>query len=124
MEMRIHHDVACKTAMGSSSFLCRLLARKEGAAMARFPGLAKNCLPLRFSLTIVLIAGTVLQSAGAGVCASAPTRVVIGYPSPSPRVSPLWMAQDLDFFGKYGLTAQIVLVRNNQMLTAGLVSGV
>src|SRR5262249_61792459 len=30
---------------------------------------------------------------------------------------------DLDFFGKYGLTAQLVLVRNNQMLTAGLAAG-
>jgi ABC-type nitrate/sulfonate/bicarbonate transport system substrate-binding protein len=29
----------------------------------------------------------------------------------------------LDFFGKYGLTAQMVLVRNNQMLTAGLAAG-
>jgi ABC-type nitrate/sulfonate/bicarbonate transport system substrate-binding protein len=29
----------------------------------------------------------------------------------------------MDFFGKYGLTAQVVLVRNNQMLTAGLGSG-
>ena len=51
------------------------------------------------------------------------TKVVIGYPSPTPRVAPLWIAQDLDFFGKYGLTAQLVLVRNNQMLTAGLAAG-
>ncbi len=51
------------------------------------------------------------------------TRVVIAYPSPSPRVAPLWLAQDLDFFGKYSLAAQIVLVRNNQMLAAGLAAG-
>jgi ABC-type nitrate/sulfonate/bicarbonate transport system substrate-binding protein len=38
-------------------------------------------------------------------------------------VAPLWVAQDLDFFGKYGLRAQVVLVRNNQMLTAGMVGG-
>jgi ABC-type nitrate/sulfonate/bicarbonate transport system substrate-binding protein len=49
--------------------------------------------------------------------------VTIAYPSPSPRVAPLWIAQDLDFFGKYGIRAQIVLVRNNQMLTAGLAAG-
>jgi len=29
----------------------------------------------------------------------------------------------LDFFGKYGLAPQVVLVRNNQMLTAGLAAG-
>ncbi|HUK41839.1 MAG TPA: ABC transporter substrate-binding protein, partial [Candidatus Acidoferrales bacterium] len=49
--------------------------------------------------------------------------MTIAYPSPTPRVAPLWIAQDLDFFGRYGLTAQVVLVRNNQMLTAGLASG-
>ena len=91
--------------------------------MARFPGLAKSYLPLRFCLALVLSAGAVLQNAGACLGASAPTRVVIGYPSPTPRVAPLWIAQDLNFFGKYGLTEQIVLVRNNQMLTAGIVSG-
>ncbi len=55
--------------------------------------------------------------------ATTPVRVTIAYPSPSPRVAPLWVAQDLDFFGKYGLRAQVVLVRNNQMLTAGLAAG-
>ena len=55
--------------------------------------------------------------------AAAPTRVTLAYPSPSPRVAPLWVAQDLDFFGKYGIRPQIVLVRNNQMLSAGLISG-
>ena len=59
----------------------------------------------------------------AAQCATAPNRVVIAYPSPTPRVAPLWLAQDLDFFGKYNLAAQIVLVRNNQMLAAGLAAG-
>lgn len=70
-----------------------------------------------------------LALAGVGAIAStihaaaAPVRVAIAYPSPSPRVAPLWLAQDLDFFGKYGLRGQSVLVRNNQMLTAGFASG-
>jgi ABC-type nitrate/sulfonate/bicarbonate transport system substrate-binding protein len=55
--------------------------------------------------------------------ATAPTRISIAYPSPSPRVAPLWVAQDMDFFGKYGLHAQVVLIRNNQMLTAGFAAG-
>ncbi|HEY1236498.1 MAG TPA: ABC transporter substrate-binding protein [Candidatus Binatia bacterium] len=38
-------------------------------------------------------------------------------------MAPLWLAQDLGFFGKYNLAAQIVLVRNNQMLAAGLGAG-
>ncbi|HYA30988.1 MAG TPA: ABC transporter substrate-binding protein [Acidobacteriota bacterium] len=74
----------------------------------------------RVNLAATLIS---VSAASASVAASAPTRVTIAYPSPSPRVAPLWLAQDLDFFGKYGLRAQIVLVRNNQMLTAGLAAG-
>src|SRR4029434_3752813 len=64
-----------------------------------------------------------LGNPGRAECAGAPTRVVIAYTSPTPRVAPLWLAQDLDFFGKYNLAAQIVLVRNNHMLAAGLAAG-
>ncbi len=70
-----------------------------------------------FAIVSVNAFATTLQAA------AAPTRVAIAYPSPSPRVAPLWLAQDLDFFGKYGLRGQSVLVRNNQMLTAGFASG-
>jgi ABC-type nitrate/sulfonate/bicarbonate transport system substrate-binding protein len=37
--------------------------------------------------------------------------------------APLWIAQDLNFFDKYGLNVQVVLVRNNQMLSAGITAG-
>lgn len=77
--------------------------------------------PLWFAFTLTTAA--VLTNISASHSAIAPTRVTIAYPSPSPRVAPLWVAQDLDFFAKYGLRAQIVLVRNNQMLTAGLAAG-
>src|SRR5438874_10364497 len=91
--------------------------------MARFSTLANCHLSLRFCLVVALITCTVLLPARVTRAAATPTRVVIGFPSPTPRVAPLWIAQDMDFFGKYGLTAQVVLVRNNQMLTAGLGSG-
>jgi ABC-type nitrate/sulfonate/bicarbonate transport system substrate-binding protein len=91
--------------------------------MQRFSTLMKRCFSLRLCLAAALIAYAVLGVTGATHAASALTRVVIGYPSPTPRVSPLWIAQDLDFFGKYGLSAQLVLVRNNQMLAAGLAAG-
>src|SRR5262245_27623257 len=82
-----------------------------------------NC-RLSFCLVAAIVACALLAKAKTSQAASAsPTRVAIGYPSPTPRVAPLWIAQDLDFFGKYGLTAQLVLVRNNQMLTAGLAAG-
>jgi len=91
--------------------------------MARFSSFANSSLSFRRCLATALTACIVLQTTGEIQAASTPTRIVIGYPSPGPRVAPLWIAQDLDFFGKYGLTAQIVLVRNNQMLTAGLAAG-
>jgi hypothetical protein len=91
--------------------------------MARFSPLLKRRLSFRFCLVTALAIHTFLGNASLSQAAPAPTRVVIGYPSPTPRVAPLWIAQDLDLFGKYGLTAQLVLVRNNQMLTAGLAAG-
>src|SRR5262245_28126228 len=78
---------------------------------------------ISFCLVAAIVACALLAKAKTSQAASIPTRVTIGYPSPTPRVAPLWIAQDLDFFGKYGLTPQIVLVRNNQMLTAGLAAG-
>jgi ABC-type nitrate/sulfonate/bicarbonate transport system substrate-binding protein len=91
--------------------------------MARFSTLLNCRLSFRLCLVAVFTAYIIFGSFGASQAASPLTRVVIGYPSPTPRVAPLWIAQDLDFFGKYGLTAQLVLVRNNQMLTAGLAAG-
>lgn len=74
---------------------------------------------LAVALTIASLAAATAFVHGA----AAPTRVTLAYPSPSPRVAPLWIAQDMDFFGKYGIRPQILLVRNNQMLSAGLISG-
>ena len=92
--------------------------------MARFSKSGNYRRSFRFCLVAAVTVYTVTGKVSLTQAASAaPTRVVIGYPSPTPRVAPLWIAQDLDFFGKYGLTAQLVLVRNNQMLTAGLAAG-
>ena len=77
----------------------------------------------RLGITLSIIGAVLIIMPGDGRGAPAPSRVVIAYPSPSPRVAPLWVAQDLDFFGKYGVRPQVVLVRNNQMLSAGLISG-
>jgi ABC-type nitrate/sulfonate/bicarbonate transport system substrate-binding protein len=57
------------------------------------------------TIAVCALLGKVSPSQGASASL---TKVVIGYPSPTPRVAPLWIAQDLDFFGKYGLTAQLV----------------
>src|SRR5437016_1934512 len=98
--------------------------QKGGRFMARFSTLENYRLSFRFCLVVALTLYTVMGKVSPTQAASAaPTRIIIGYPSPGPRVAPLWIAQDLDFFGKYGLAAQLVLVRNNQMLTAGIAAG-
>jgi NitT/TauT family transport system substrate-binding protein len=91
--------------------------------MAHFSTFANCRHSSQVCFVVALVALTFFVTTRISQAASAPARVVIGFPSPTPRVAPLWIAQDLDFFGKYGLNAQIVLVRNNQMLTAGLGSG-
>jgi len=92
--------------------------------MARFP-IRPNRRPF---FPFCVAAGVIICAAVANLrtvqAAAQPTaRIVVAYSSPGPRVSPLWIAQDLDFFGKYGVAAQVVLVRSNQMLTAGLTAG-
>jgi ABC-type nitrate/sulfonate/bicarbonate transport system substrate-binding protein len=91
--------------------------------MLRLATLPNSFISLPLCLVGALIAYAALAQTGDSRAAAAPTQVVIGYPSPTPRVSPLWIAQDLDFFGKYGLSAQVVFVRNNQMLSAGIAAG-
>ncbi len=71
--------------------------------MTRFSTHASRCLSIRLCLVTASIAIAALGKPGAAWCAGAPNR--------------------LDFFGKYNLAAQIVLVRNNQMLAAGLAAG-
>ena len=101
-----------------------IVAESEGGGrMTRFSTDAPCARSIRFWWVTVSVALAFIGTSRTAECASAPNRVVIAYPSPTPRVAPLWLAQDLDFFGKYNLAAQLVLVRNNQMLAAGLGAG-
>ena len=55
--------------------------------------------------------------------AVAPTRLVIGYASTTPRLMPLWMARDQGFFAKYGIESEPVLLRSGATLVTGMASG-
>lgn len=74
------------------------------------------CRSVIFSLTLWLCVET-------ATAASPLTSAVISYPNANPRVAPLWIAQDLDFFNKYGIRGEVVFVRNNQTLIAGIAAG-
>ena len=55
--------------------------------------------------------------------AATPIKLVIGYASTSPRVIPLWTAQEQGFFAKYGIESEPVLVRGGTTLVTGLAAG-
>src|SRR5499433_2610051 len=55
--------------------------------------------------------------------AAAPSRLVIGYASTTPRLMPLWVARDQGFFAKYGIESEPVLFRNGANLVTGMASG-
>ena len=68
--------------------------------------------------TLALIANPINAFAGA-----APSRLVIGYASTTPRLMPLWMARDQGFFAKYGIESEPVLLRSGATLVTGMASG-
>jgi len=64
-----------------------------------------------------------LSSADIGFSAAAPSRLVIGYASISPRVVPLWVAREQGYLAKYGVDAETIYIRGGTILVAGLASG-
>jgi NitT/TauT family transport system substrate-binding protein len=76
-------------------------------------------LPLKMLLfSLALIANPVN-----GFSAAAPSRLVIGYASTTPRLMPLWVARDQGFFAKYGIESEPVLLRSGATLVTGMASG-
>jgi NitT/TauT family transport system substrate-binding protein len=71
-----------------------------------------------FWFSLALIASPANASA-----AAAPSRLVIGYASTTPRLMPLWMARDQGFFAKYGIESEPVLLRSGATLVTGMASG-
>jgi NitT/TauT family transport system substrate-binding protein len=55
--------------------------------------------------------------------AAAPSKLVIGYSSTTPRLMPLWVARDQGFFAKYGIESEPVLLRSGATLVTGMASG-
>ena len=50
-------------------------------------------------------------------------KLVIGYAAMSPRVAPLWAAQERGFFARNGIDPELVFVRGAPMLVAAMTSG-
>ena len=69
-------------------------------------------------LVFTILTGTIMVEA-----ATAPTKVVVAYASISPRVAPLWAAQEFGFFKKNGIETELIFVRGAPTLVAALTSG-
>lgn len=83
-----------------------------------------NYLGLTTKLLRTAIFGVSLLFIHANIyAAAAPTRLVIGYASTTPRLMPLWMARDQGFFAKYGIESEPVLLRSGATLVTGMASG-
>ena len=77
-------------------------------------------LNLRVVLFVVLM---ILTQRIVVEAATAPTKVVVAYASISPRVAPLWAAQEFGFFKKNGIETELIFVRGAPTLVAALTSG-
>ena len=73
--------------------------------------------------SVLLAAAAILTTTLAVHAASAPTKLVIAYASIGPRVAPLWAAQELGFFKKNGIEAELIFIRGAPTLVAALTSG-
>ena len=82
-----------------------------------------NRLRILPALKIVLCSLTLIANALDASAAAAPSRLVIGYASTTPRLMPLWVARDQGFFAKYGIESEPVLLRSGATLVTGMASG-
>jgi NitT/TauT family transport system substrate-binding protein len=74
-------------------------------------------------IAVIAFLGNLLILTAATFAAVAPSRLVIGYASTTPRLMPLWMARDQGFFAKYGIESEPVLLRNGANLVTGMAAG-
>ena len=51
------------------------------------------------------------------------TKIIIGHAAVNSRVVPLWIAQELGFFAKNGLDAEVVFIRTGPILISALTAG-
>jgi ABC-type nitrate/sulfonate/bicarbonate transport system substrate-binding protein len=77
----------------------------------------RNLVALITTVVGILSYGFVSQAA------SAAPKIVISHGALNARIAPLWIADEQKFFAKYGVDAQIILVRQIQVMIAGLGTG-
>src|SRR5437870_2086844 len=77
---------------------------------------------LKLAALFALLSGFLCNSMF-GEAASASPKVVIAHGALNARIAPFWVAQEQNFFAKYGSDSTLVLVRQIPVLIGGLTSG-
>src|SRR3970040_1152390 len=75
------------------------------------------------SLAIVLVTVVLWAICPEGQAASTANKLAIGHVLLNARAAPLWVAKEQGFFAKYGLNAEVILVRGSPILAAAMSSG-
>ncbi len=73
---------------------------------------------------IVLLLPVVPSKSGVEIAAAlAAPKIAISFAGINPRQTPLWIAQEQNFFGKHGVDADVVLIRTGPIQVAAVSSG-
>ena len=78
---------------------------------------------MRYRRLVLLVLSITFTSEFKAYAATSLTKMVVAYASISPRVAPLWAAQEQGFFKKNGIEAELIFVRGAPTLVAALTSG-
>jgi len=75
------------------------------------------------SLALIATIVAAIHFGSASQAASVPAKVIIAHGALNARIAPLWIGGEQKFFAKYGVDSQIILVRQIQVMVAGLGTG-
>jgi len=77
---------------------------------------------VQLSVLILTVVG-VFASFSATHGAAPRSKIAIAHGAVTARLAPLWIAQEQKFFSKHGVDAEVILVRQIQMIVAGISTG-
>jgi ABC-type nitrate/sulfonate/bicarbonate transport system substrate-binding protein len=77
---------------------------------------------LKLIAVVALIVAVVFHGVPAGAASGSP-KIVLAHGALNARIAPLWIAQEQGFFAKNGVDTEVILVRQIQVMIAGLSTG-
>jgi ABC-type nitrate/sulfonate/bicarbonate transport system substrate-binding protein len=78
---------------------------------------------MKMAKIIASVVALLLALSWLATLAQAAAKFVVGYAAMNSRMAPLWLAEEQDYFVKYGMEPQAVFLRSATILVTGLGSG-